>query len=590
MQYILRNNLRVFLLLALVCFAVYGIVIPGKFVFDDNLFIENNEQIKSLSQIPNLYFSSVTEGSNVAKDNFYRPNQQALYAIIYSLFGLNPAPFHIASIFFHSINSFLIFLLFMQFGIQRTTAFATALIFLIHPINTQAVCYISGMADPLGMMFILSALQCFVRFSSTTETIEVRQPLIGSKSNAHLVNRHGLRAWVPNKTFLASLSMLFFVAGLLSKENTVVFPALACLSLIIIHYPFNPLAKTGGKTILSNTRISLSLWLIIVYFLMAGIYLYLKFTVLNFSGNLGLTDQQNIYTESLHIRLITFINILPEYFIMILYPVRLNYEKPYTAFVDFYRPEAVAGLIIILMLIGITIYAIARLHPKKNNEKNVAPYLTFFSFGGLWFFICMAPVSGIIPVNAMYLEHWLYFPLIGILYACAKTYDTFRPGAKYVFSILFILIGITFAIRTVIRNAEWADPVKFYKNELKYSPESARIHNNLAMVYADEKKCPLAIRHYKKAIELYDVYPQTHHNLARCHENMGNYNEAINEYFNALLIYPNFTHSHKYLVHLFAGMNDSLHAAPFRQFLERIEHGETIAKEEIINTIENLKK
>lgn len=544
MRHLLQNNLRVFLLLLIAGFAVYANVIQGKFLFDDNLFIENNEQIKSLSNIPELYFSSVTEGSSVSADNFYRPNQQLVNTLLYYFFGMNSIPFHVSSILFHIVNGFLIFLLFLKFGIGRNVSFFSSLIFIIHPVNTQAVSYISGMADPLGLMFVLTALLLFIN------------TLLSEKSKQFF--------------FWAFGSILFFLFGIFTKENTVVFPAMTLITFIF----FNQKPVSFANLLSGNKKTFL---LIGIYFLIGGIYLYFKFTALNFSGNIGLTDQKNIYTENLHIRLITFLNILPEYFKMILFPVRLNYEKPYTAFVDFQRGEAILGLLTVIAGSGLAVYSLL----KKNKS---------FFFGFFWFFICLAPVSGVIPVNAMYLEHWLYYPLIGVIFSGAKVYENQKPFVKNIFLVLLIPLLIVYGARTILRNSEWADGIKFYKNELKYSDKSARMHNNLAMIYADEKKCPLAIQHYKKAIALYDIYPQTHHNLARCYETMGNINEAINEYFNALILYPGFAHSHRNLINLFQNAGDTVHATVFNNFLIRIQRGETISQKEILEAFNSFKK
>ncbi len=551
----IKSNLRVFLLLFLAGFALYSNVIPGEFLFDDNLFIENNEQIKSLSNIPKLYYSSVTEGSSVSADNFYRPNQQVVNSLLYYFFGLNPIPFHITSILFHVINGFLIFLLFLKLGLNRIPSFCGSLLFIIHPINTQAVSYISGMADPMGLMFVLSALHCFILVCNETGKQNIFWGFIGS--------------------------IFFFFLGLFTKENTVVFPALALIILIFITYSKE--GKFTGNLIRNNKAILLTG----IFFLISLVYLYFKFNILNFAGGIGLSGQDNIYTQNLYIRLITFINVLPEYFRMIFFPLRLNYEKPYLAFVDFQRVESIIGLIGIFVWAGLSAYPFFR---KNNTKKQYTLTTLALPFSFVWFIICISPVSGIIPVNAIYLEHWLYFPIIGIIFFFVALFEKRTPFVKNVLLILFVIFCMGFSARTMIRNSEWADGIKFYKNELKYAGNSARMHNNIAMIYAGMQKCPLAIQHYKKAISLYDVYPQTHHNLGRCYEALGNTREATQEYFNALLLYPGFTYSHKTLFNIFQNEGDTATATLFYNFILRIQNGQNINRDEITEVIKNRKK
>lgn len=537
---ILKTNTNVFVLLLIIGVAVYGNVITGKFLFDDNLFIENNKQVHSLSNSFELYFSSVTGGSNVAADNFYRPNQQLVNALIYSVFGLDPIPYHLTSILLHGLNACLIFLIFIRLGVQRTPSFFGSLVFLIHPIQTQAVSYISGMADPLGMAFTLFAIYLFIK---------------------------SLYANNKNQFFGYTLGVVgFYVLGLLTKENTVILPA-----LIVITFTFL------FERVRSNSNYRLIYVAIGAYFIITIAYLVLKFTVLNFAGTIGLSPEKNIYTESLYIRIVTFITILPEYVKMILFPLHLNYEKPFTAYTDFSRSESIFGLLLIISGTGVSVYSFI----KKNKAF-------FFSF--LWFFICLAPVSGIIPVNAMYLEHWLYYPIIGVIFYAAISYEKIKGFGKQIVTVFIIILLMAYTVKTVSRNFQWADPIKFYKNELKYSKSSARINNNLAMVYAEDNKCPLAIQHYKKAVSLYDVYPQTHHNMARCFQVIGNLDEALNEYFRALLMYPNFIYSLNDLYQIYIQTGDQFRADRVGELITRIDRGETISKDEIITLINTYRK
>src|SRR5688572_20932082 len=81
-----------------VAFAAYAGVLRGAFVFDDDLFIVNNDAVRSLRRLPELLFSSPTAGSHLFGDNFYRPLQMSLFNLLHAFFGLTPLPFHAASI------------------------------------------------------------------------------------------------------------------------------------------------------------------------------------------------------------------------------------------------------------------------------------------------------------------------------------------------------------------------------------------------------------------------------------------------------------------------------------------------------------
>ncbi|HEY4494306.1 MAG TPA: tetratricopeptide repeat protein [Candidatus Paceibacterota bacterium] len=488
---ITAKNSKVFLFLFCITILVYGNILFGGFVFDDNIFIENNVQIRSPANVGLIYQSSTTAGSGLTGDNFYRPNQQLIYTVLYSFFGLTPFFFHLVPILFHILNGFLIFLLFTRLGISRRSALFGSMLFLLHPILTQAVSYISGLSEPLVASTILLTLLIFL------EAI---------KEN-------------PQKKFLKWLGLgaLVFTIGLFSKESQSV--SLGPLVLLgIFQYKKGELYSITRAGIFTTALAGLSI-----------LYFCIRIKFLNFTGTIGLTSGLvSEYTESLWVRITTFIHIFPEYFKMMLWPYHLYYEKPYEAFASLVSLKSFTGLFLIVAGIAASLISLL----KKNGR---------IFFGLLWFGIALVPVTGLVPLNAMYLEHWLYLPIIGVIFCLCLLFEKISHS-KY-FLPVFILILILFSVRVFARNMEWGNPIKFYENELKYTQTSARIYNDLAMEQSERLGCDVAIPNYEKAISISDSYPQTHHNLARCFERTGRLEEAVAEYLKALRIEPNFSYS-----------------------------------------------
>lgn len=289
---ILNKDINIFILFFVTVFFAYFPAIKGPFILDDEHFIEKNKYIHTFN-ISKIYTTSVTEGAGIS-GNFYRPNQQLVYAILYKLFGFNTFPYHLLPILLHIINSFLIFriLLFLKF--TKISTFISSLFYLIHPIQTEAISYISGLADPLGLFFILLGLSIFLQIYS-------------------------LKIYHKRIIFLL-LSLLLFILSFFTKENMVIiFPVIILVSIYL---------KTLNKDILDK--------FVIISIVLVGIvticYTILRMTILNFSDSVSLVKEKTIYTENLHIRIITFITILYEYFKMIFFPITLNYEKPYTCY------------------------------------------------------------------------------------------------------------------------------------------------------------------------------------------------------------------------------------------------------------------
>ncbi|MGQ0645402.1 MAG: hypothetical protein ACT4O3_07920, partial [Elusimicrobiota bacterium] len=452
----LQSPAAVFLFLAGLAFLCYGNVLRGPFLFDDDLFIVRNVHVHSFD-LARIFTSSPTTGAGVGGGNFYRPLQMAAFAALHKAFGLNPLPFHVLSVLLHALNAFFAFLLLRRLSFSAAASLAAALLFLLHPVQTEAVSYISGLGDPLALSSMLGGLWLYVK---SGESVDSR-----------------------GRFFIGGAAACL-AAALLSKESAVVFPVLA---LLVYFYRRQAAgAPSAGPLILFAG--------------MAAAYLGLKFTVFDFTGQGGLTPDKNIYTENLHVRLLTFLSVLWDYAKLLVWPAHLHYEKPYAAYLDPWTWRAAFGYL--LTALG----AVAARGLFRRQRA--------WGLGVLWFFAALAPVSGLVPLNAMYLEHWLYVPLIGVSILAAAAWERLGSAGRRTFVLCFGLLALAAAVRTHARNAQWADVVKFYENELRYTESSARIHNNLAMKLADEGRHMEAVEHYRKAIALNDVYPQTHHNLA----------------------------------------------------------------------------
>ena len=103
---------------------------------------------------------------------------------------------------------------------------------------------------------------------------------------------------------------------------------------------------------------------------------------------------------------------------------------------------------------------------------------------------------------------------------------------------MFCLFFITLTIR---RNLDWRDPITFYETNLKYTPNSFIQHNNLGMAYANAGRLEEAIKEYKTAISIADIYPQVHYNLGNALIAVNNLTEAETEYYKSIAISPGFS-------------------------------------------------
>ncbi len=112
------------------------------------------------------------------------------------------------------------------------------------------------------------------------------------------------------------------------------------------------------------------------------------------------------------------------------------------------------------------------------------------------------------------------------------------------------MLIIFFSVLTIGRNRDWRDPITFYEKNLKYTPNSYIQHNNLGMAYADAGRVEDAIKEYRTAIALSDVYPQVHYNLGNSLIAVNKTNEAKDEYYKAIAISPSFFYPYANLIRL----------------------------------------
>jgi tetratricopeptide (TPR) repeat protein len=410
----------------------------------------------------------------------------------------------------------------MALGLDVWAALAGMGFFLLHPVQTEAVAYISGLSDPLAMTLQLGALVLLTRAQTRT----------GGKS----------RWWVAGA--VAALMAL----ALLSKESAVVLAPVAVLT-------------TGALGVMQRRRPEP--WALAatgVTVVLAGAYSVLRVTVLNFGHGFGLTEAANPYTESLRLRLTTFASVLWDYAGLIVAPISLNYEKPYRAYPDLGDLRGLFGLAVLAALL------LAVLGLKRWPRVALAAGAVGAG---------LLPFTGIVPLNSMYLEHWLYGPMVGMALLVALAAARIKPRVL-VLGVAAVFV-VAASMRTAVRAADWADPERFYLNELAVAGPSVRVLNNLGMYYADAGLPDKAVEYYRQAIAVDGAtpFPQPHHNLARALASAGRLPEAVEELHQALRVDPGFVYSLAFLRDIYTQAGDRARAQVADQALQAAMTGQT---------------
>ncbi|MBU2081828.1 tetratricopeptide repeat protein [Patescibacteria group bacterium] len=515
----LMKTLRFKIFFVIAIFVVIGFTIYANsfkvpIFWDDEDNITNNVFIKDWQYFPQFFSENLIAGAGLVS-NYWRPMLLTVLSVGWHIWEDWPAGYHFINISLHIANAVLLFFILFRLFKNNWLAFFTALIFLVHPLQTEAITPATGTADPLWFFFALLSIVFFLKK-------------------------------------YRFLSLASFVFALISKEIAIVTPAL----IFIIDF----FLKSGEKGVSFKEKLKEIFKKIWPFWALALFYIFLRATILNFKNSFNFYEAgTSIFASDLYIRVITFFRILTVYFGLIFRPFNLHMERTVEIASSFFSLDVILGCVI---FVGLLILAFTQF--KK---------WPIFSFGILWFFICLAPTSNIlVPINNLLYEHWLYTPLVGIFIALFWFLLTIFEK-KYYRWILFIIIAgylVFLSYLTVKRNQEWHDPIVFYNQILRYTPDSYRVINNLGKTYAETGNRQMAEATYKKAINLFPDISVAYHNLANLYKNDGKQEMAEQYYKTAIAVDPDFLYSYNALALMYIGEQKYQEARQiFEKYLER---------------------
>jgi len=506
----------------------------NQFVWDDEQFIYSNTFVKQFA-VTEIFSTSTTAGAGIAS-NYFRPLTTLSFAVDHLIWGLNPFGFLVTNTLMHVFSGVLLFLLLktifvriqqqiktiQQFTDLQITimSFVVAAVFIVHPIQTEAVTYISSRGDSFSTLLTLAGLLSFA-------------------TSFQITNKN-------TKNGLLLLTLLLYPLSILAKEI-----ALASIGLyVLVFLLYKKTSKIRFSQLQSWSETLAGLGAI------ALSYLFLRVTIWNFSdptqvispledvdqsllSNQTAIDTLSYYQNPL-VRFFTFSKIFFIYLRLLFLPFPLHMERDVSIVTSLFNPWTAA-----FAAFTVGLYFVVRYESKKYQS-----YWTLFGVG--WFFCMLLPISGIIPINGLLYEHWLYLPQIG-LWLCLviwlmrflkqqkiATHPLIEIRAVQVALLsVFVTILIIFAGLTIRQNYIWGDPIRFYSYTLQFT-QSARLHNNLGMAYADQGQHEKAVEQYESALKLSQDYPHIFHNLGNTYAKLGDIDKAKELYSKALEVDPSF--------------------------------------------------
>ncbi len=456
------------------------------FSLDDYPVIVLNPQVQTLQNLPALFSFDPT-----------RFITHLTLAINYKLAGFNVLNYHRFNLFLHGLNAVLCFWLIgltlnlPKIRRRNNLAFSDwiplfcALIFLTHPIQTQAVTYIVQRSTLLAAFFYLSALILYLKMR-----LDFR--------------------W---KYYVLSWTVV--ILGSMSK------PIFITLPLMIAFYEW--MGFDGLRAYFKKKYYIYVPYLLLI----AVIPLFLLFYMLNHFGEAFDWSRMDYATRvsgeiSRWQYFLTELRVIMTYLRLLFLPGGQSFDYDYPLSPGIFHGPT------LLSFLGVLILAVIFIKFRKRW------WWVSFSIG--FIFITLILESSIFPLPDVIFEHRLYLGTIGFgFFICAGFAHFIRDKRVYV--LCLSLLVLNYSVLTYARNLIWLDQIGLVHDSLKKAPQKGRLYLLLGWLYHKQGLFVLAEENYKKAISLKDHYA-IRENLAELYITQRKYDEAIEQLKAALRLNP----------------------------------------------------
>lgn len=487
-------------LLVAVGVATYANSLWGVFLYDDRFSIVTNQHIRHLWPL----WEALQGPSNTPVAG--RPVVNLSLAANFALGGLDVRGYHALNITVHILCSLILF------GIVRRTllgdalqerfersgngiAAACALTWLVHPIQTEPVNYITQRTESLMALFYLLTLYTAIRAGSSE-----------------------------HRTWWTAASVLSCGLGMASKETMVTVPVMVVLYDWVFRCDSFVLVLRRRRALYAGLATT---WGIIGALMWTGP----RSASAGFSTNVSALDYAMNQGPMIahYLRLAVW----PSHLLLdhgMPVPLTAAEVAPYAALVAALIVATVIGLI----------------------------YRPMLGFLGAWFFLILAPTSSIVPIaTEVGAERRMYLPLAGLIVLAvtcgylllarawkpnlaerSATNPRASGSACWVGVTLVTIVAASLSWASVRRNAEYRSAEGLWRTVIERRPQW-RAHNNLGIVLAAHGRHAEAINEYKEALRGNPDSLDTHASLGISLLKHGKLDEATDHFRRFLEIPPN---------------------------------------------------
>lgn len=487
-----KQKLFYLLLFFILVFAFYGPALTGPFFIDDPINLGPDSSYNDLSYTLTHLFATPRSLVHLS------------FSISSLFFGIKPMAFKIGSVFFHALNSFLIFLfLLVTLTSPKLTlknhhyarwALLGALLFAFHPIQTAAVNYSIQRYELVLTSFFIGSLYFYILYRQEKKV----RNYLGALFFAFLAS------FAKETSILLPLVVILYEAYFLNHEKLFNFK-----KILLILPLFTPTVIVLYKrTIHSITQLNAS-----------NQWETLDLVTSQISKGLEITRGQYLLAQT---------KVIPHYLETLIFPVRQQFIYENTD----YLVKNFWDVKVILSAFSVASLFLTALFLYKRSK--------LISFGIVWFFLTNSLTSTIFPLSDVIFDHREYLPSIGFVivltYLVIKIYTYFEKSlwfSRYKMAVYLIPLFF-YGAWGFYRNYLMGDSIRMYSSDYQKIPYSSRLvwHYWAAL---------LANKDYEKALEVslrsYEIDPQKYtyiQNLAGTYFLLGQNEEALKYLLEAL--------------------------------------------------------
>ena len=487
-----------FAAIGLLVAVLYANVLDAPFQLDGRDFIARNASIRDLRDVKAIWR--------------YWPTRSLAflsYALNYRLHGLLTPGYRVLNLLIHFGTAcgvvWLIRLTLASPAVRErliatqggVIALLGGLIFVAHPVQTQAVTYIYQRPAAMACLFYVLSLCLYAK--------------------ARLVAEPGEKPASASGWYAGSL--VAAVLGMFTKEIAFTLPVM----VVIYDFAFFP-----GK---ASARWRRALPWLLCLSIIPLILLATRGVDLSSPESRPAHVPQEAIGISRAEYLVTQLRVLPAYLRLVLLPYGQNVDHGCPVSRSLWEADAVAGLAFLAAALAGCV--------RVFRTRRVP------AFCMLWFFVALSVESSVIPFRDVMVEHRLYLPMVGLSFLLPAAVLGAVPE-RHRKAAAAALAGavLCLAVMTVSRNRAWLSERSLWADAARKAPHKARARQNLATAYVGIGAYRLAVRESAAALAIYPAYGLAYNTRAYARRRFGEIDGAIADFTRALALRPGLVSAH----------------------------------------------